>query len=346
MRPNTFAVRGRFHSALIERRGLVWSVGLTAALLALVCVCAGVGTMWIPPLEVLRGAVGAGADTTATVLFSFRLPRAAMSVLAGACLAASGALLQSVSRNALASPDMIGVTGGAAAAGVAFLAVTEGEGGLAWLSLSSIAGAVGMAFLLFALAWKRGISPMRLVLIGIALQTAAASLSSYVIALSPHYLATQAFTWLTGSVYGSSWSNVSALLPWAVGLTACAWALSRQANVQELGEDVAIGVGSRTGRDRTMLLLVSAGLAGAAVSQVGAIGFIGLMAPHMARRLVGPSFGAVLPVSALLGGMLLLVADTIGRTAFPPNDIPAGVFTAAVGAPFFVYLLIKHRKAA
>ncbi|HZG78029.1 MAG TPA: iron ABC transporter permease [Paenibacillus sp.] len=340
---NHYTLRTRIFSYLVDRRAVFWTVTLTAALLALACVSAGVGSLWISPLEVLRGAVGHGDETTRTVLYSFRLPRAAMAIVAGACLAASGALLQSVSRNALASPDMIGVTGGAAAAGVASLVLTGGAIGLAGLSLAAIGGAVGVAALLFALAWKGGLSPLRLVLIGVALQTAAGSLSSFLIVMSPTPLATQAFTWLTGSVYGSSWNNVGALLPWAIGFGFAAWTLSRKANVHELGEDVASGVGSRVSLERTLLVAVSAALAGAAVSQVGAIGFIGLMAPHMARRLVGPAFGAALPVSALIGAMLLLVADTLGRTAFPPNDIPAGVFTAAVGAPFFVYLLLRRK---
>jgi len=340
--PNYFTIRTRVLSYLVERRAVLWTVGLTAALLVLTCISAGVGSLWIPPLEVTKGALGFGDETTRTVLYSFRLPRAVMAILAGACLAGSGALLQSVSRNALASPDMIGITGGAAAAGVAFLVLSAGAASLFWLPLAAIAGAVFITLVLFGLSWNGGVSPLRLVLIGVALQTAAGSLSSMLIIMSPHYLANQAFTWLTGSVYGSSWNNVAALWPWALGLGSVAWALARKANVQGLGEDVATSVGSRVSRDRTALLLVSAALAGAAVSQVGAIGFVGLIAPHMARRLVGPSFGAVLPVASCIGAMLLLAADTIGRTAFPPEDIPAGVFTAAIGAPFFIYLLVRR----
>lgn len=344
MRNNKLVIRTRVFSFLIERKAVAWTGGLFVALIVLFCLCAGVGSLWIPPVEVVKAVFGHGSDTAQTTLYSFRLPRAAMSVLAGACLAGSGALLQSVSRNPLASPDMIGITGGASAAGVGFLVLTGGALGIGWLPVSAIAGSVLTAFLLFALAWKGGISPLRFVLIGVALQTAAASLSSFLIIISPHYLANQAFTWLTGSVYGSSWNNVVQLLPWAFGLGFFAWTLARKANIHELGEDVASSVGSRVTRDRTLLILVSAALAGAAVSQVGAIGFIGLMAPHMARRLVGPSFGALLPVSALIGAMLLLAADTIGRAAFPPYDVPAGVFTAAVGAPFFIWLLLRRNR--
>ncbi|WP_199624597.1 FecCD family ABC transporter permease [Paenibacillus alkalitolerans] len=344
MKHKTLTIRTKTFSYLLERRAIVWIAALFLATIAAACVSAGIGSLWIHPLEVLRSVFGAGEEMSETIL-SFRLPRVAMSILAGSCLAASGALLQSVTRNPLASPDIIGVTGGASAAGVAFLVITAGALSISWLSVAAIAGAAVTALLLYALSWKGGLSPLRLVLIGIAMQTAMSSISSLLIVTSPHYLATQAFTWLTGSVYGSSWDNVLTLLLWALVLFPLSWGLARKANIHELGEDVATGAGGRVTRERTALILVSAAFAGAAVSQVGAIGFIGLIAPHMARRLSGPSFGAVLPVSALIGAIVLLISDTIARTAFAPNDIPAGVFTAAVGAPFFIYMLVKHRNA-
>jgi len=346
MRDKHIILRNRVFSYVIERRAIFWTAGLILALFVLICVSAGVGSLWFSPLEVLQAVFGHGSDMVQKTLFAFRLPRAMMAVLAGACLAVAGALLQSVARNPLASPDMIGITGGASAAGVGFLVLTGGTYGVGLLPLAAIVGAVLTAALLFAFAWKGGLSPLRLVLIGIAIQTAAGSLTSFLIIMSPHYIANQAFTWLTGTVYGNDWRDVLTLLPWAAVLILLCVILARRANVQELGEDVAASVGSRVNRDRTMLILVSSALAGAAVSQVGAIGFVGLMAPHMARRLVGPSFGAVLPTSACIGAMLLLVADTIGRTAFPPEDVPAGVFTAAVGAPFFIYLLLRRRRVS
>jgi iron complex transport system permease protein len=345
MNHKTITIRTRAFSYLIERRTILCSIALLIATAAAACLSAGIGSLWIHPMEVLKAVFGRGDDLSTTVLYSFRLPRVAMAVLAGITLAASGALLQSVTRNPLASPDIIGVTGGASAAGVAFLVVTAGTLSIGWLSAAAIAGAAATALLLFALSWKGGLSPLRLVLIGIAIQTAMSSLSSLLIVTSPHYLATQAFTWLTGSVYGSSWDNVLVLLIWALIFIPIAWGLARKANIHELGEDVATGVGGRVTRERTALILVSAALAGAAVSQVGAIGFVGLIAPHIARKLVGPSFGGVLPTASLIGALLLLVSDTLARTAFAPNDIPAGVFTAAVGAPFFIYMLIRHRKA-
>lgn len=343
MSRRTLPIRTRTFSFLVEKRALLWIAILLGAAFASACVAAGIGSLWIHPVEVLKALFGGSDDTTQTIL-SFRLPRVAMAIVAGACLAGSGALLQSVTRNPLASPDIIGVTGGASAAGVAFLVLTAGAYPIGWLSVSAISGGAITALLLFALSWKGGVSPLRLVLVGIAMQTAMGSISSLLIVTSPHYIANQAFTWLTGSVYGSSWDNVLTLLIWSFVLFPVAWVFARTANLHELGEEVAKGAGSRITLDRTVLILISAMLAGAAVSQVGAVGFVGLIAPHLARRLVGPSFGAVLPVSSLIGALILIVSDTLARTAFPPNDIPAGVFTAAVGAPFFIYMLYRGAR--
>jgi iron complex transport system permease protein len=161
----------------------------------------------------------------------------------------------------------------------------------------------------------------------------------------PIILANQSLTFMTGSVYGVSWEKaVQPLLPWIVVLLPTVFLLSRHINIQELGDDVARGVGSTVQRDRFILIMLAVALAGAAVAFGGAIGFIGLLAPHMARKLVGPSFGALLPVSAILGSIVLLLADLTGRTLFTPLDIPAGVFTATIGAPFFIFLLYRSRN--
>lgn len=163
---------------------------------------------------------------------------------------------------------------------------------------------------------------------------------------TPTAVAVKAFTFMTGSIYGVSWTrDVLTLLPWLVVLMPIALIYARHLNVQELGDEVATSVGSSVNAKRTMLLFVSVALAGAAVAIGGTINFIGLMAPHIARKLVGPAYGGVIPVSALIGSLVLLLSDLVARVAFIPLDIPAGVFTAAVGAPFFIYLLYRHRHS-
>lgn len=195
------------------------------------------------------------------------------------------------------------------------------------------------------LAWKNGVSPLRLVLIGIGVSAAIKSISYMLIISGPLQLADRSLTFMAGSIYGMSWDkDVMTLLPWVAVLLPLTWLQARNVNIQALGDDVASSTGAQVQKQRLILIGLSVALAGAAISIGGAIAFIGLMAPHMARRLVGPNFGSVLPVSALIGAILLLVADLVARTAFLPRDVPAGVFTAAIGAPFFLYLLYRNRN--
>jgi iron complex transport system permease protein len=170
------------------------------------------------------------------------------------------------------------------------------------------------------------------------------ALTTLMMILGPIYQASQANIWITGTVYGSNWNNVATLLPWTVLFLIIAMVAARTINIQELGDEVATGLGGKVQRQRFTLLMISTALIGSAVAFAGGIGFVGLMAPHMARRLVGSSFGALLPASALIGGILVMLADLIGRTLFSPLEIPAGVFTAGIGAPYFIYLLFKTRN--
>jgi iron complex transport system permease protein len=170
------------------------------------------------------------------------------------------------------------------------------------------------------------------------------SLTKVMLVLSPIYTASEAYLWLVGTVYGTTWKTVWTILPCSLVFIPLAFIYSRNVNVLQLGDDIAMSVGSAVQRQRFVLLLISVALAGAAVSVGGGIAFVGLIAPHMTRKLIGPAFGGVLPVSALIGGLMVLLADLIARTAFLPYDIPVGVFTAGVGAPFFIYLLYRNRN--
>jgi iron complex transport system permease protein len=213
-----------------------------------------------------------------------------------------------------------------------------------WIPFAAFLGATVIALLMYGLAWKKGVSPFRLVLVGIGLYTATQAITNLIILLGPVYRATQSKTWLTGSVYGSEWKEVFTLLPWICILIPLAFIMARTVNIQQFGDDIATGMGDRVQRNRLFILLISTGLAGTAVAFAGAIGFIGLIAPHAARRLVGSSFEVLLPVSGLLGGTIVVLADLVGRTVAPPLEIPAGVFTAAIGAPYFIYLLARTKK--
>lgn len=330
-------------SLLADRRIALTLLVLMLLLMVSFVLGASLGSKWESPWQVLLTLVGQGGDS-AFVIGTLRLPRLVLAMLAGAGLSVAGAILQGVIRNPLASPDVLGMTGGASVAAVAFIAFFGGELSIRWLPLAAMFGAALVSGLIYALAWKDGLSPIRLVLIGIGISAGTSSLTMLMLSFSSITTASRAYIWLTGSVYGASWEQVLTLLPWTLIFIPLAMISARHLNVHELGEQVAAGVGAAVQRQRLGLLLITVALAGSAVALVGAVGFIGLLGPHIARRLVGPSYGGLLPAAALIGALLFLLADTVGRTLFQPLDIPAGVFTAAIGAPFFIMLLLRHRR--
>ncbi|UVI30826.1 FecCD family ABC transporter permease [Paenibacillus spongiae] len=334
-------------SLLLEKRHAWITLALLAATILIMIVSTGIGSQYISPVNVVRAVFGHGSPMNDVIVNQLRLPRIVIAVLIGASLAVAGAVLQGIVRNPLASPDVTGITEGASLGAVLFMFLFSDTVSIHWMPLMSIACAFAVTFLLYILAWKEGVSPLRLVLIGTGLSAAFKSISYMLIISGPLILASKSLTFMTGSIYGASWSNdVMNLMPWVAVLLPLTWLQARHVNVLALGDEIATSAGARVQRHRLILLLLSVALAGAAVAIGGAISFIGLMAPHMARKLVGPSFGNLLPVSALIGAILLLLADLIARTAFLPLDVPAGVFTAAIGAPFFLYMLYRFRNQA
>ncbi|MGY4690772.1 FecCD family ABC transporter permease [Salibacterium sp. K-3] len=302
------------------------------------------GNTMLSPLEVIRTIAGEGEGANEFIVMNSRLPRTLVSLLVGAALGVSGALLQGVVRNPLAAPDIIGVTGGASVAAVAFLTYVSGSVSIGWLPAAAVTGALLVAMLTYSLAWKKGVTPIRLVLIGIGIAAVMNALTTFMIVVSSKVTASSAYLWLTGSIYGASWEDITAMLPVVLLLTPAALVFSRSLNAQQFGDDTAAGLGVRIQVHRFILLFISVVLAGAAVAAAGAIGFVGLIAPHIARTLIGRTFGPVIAASALVGGLLLFGADLAARTIFYPVDVPAGVFTAAVGAPFFLFLLYRNRN--
>ncbi|RST74294.1 iron ABC transporter permease [Siminovitchia acidinfaciens] len=337
-------------SVLIDQRATAVIFVLLGLQLAAIIASTGLGDVKINPVNVLKVFAGSGSDLDRLVVIDFRLPRTIIAVFVGMALAAAGGILQGMIRNPLASSDIIGITGGASAAVVGFLTVFSNSDNVLtvsvdWLPLAAFIGAFLTALLVYILAWRGGVSPIRMVLIGIGIAALTKAITTFLMIMGPIHRAAQANIWITGSVNGSNWNNVQTLVPWAVLLLLLAVFSARKINVQELGDELAIGLGSRVQKQRFFLLVISTALVGAAVAFAGGIGFVGLMAPHMARRLVGSTYGALLPASALIGGILVLLADIIGRTLFLPLEVPAGVFTAAIGAPYFIYLLFKTRNS-
>lgn len=335
----------RFHMQL-EKRSVRTLAILTAFVIIIGIIGVGIGETWIHPWEVIRAIFGHSSGNYDFVLYRLRLPRAVVGLLAGAALGMSGAILQGMIRNPLASPDIIGITGGASVVAVLFLSYGNSLFHLSidWLPVAAIVGALLVSGLIYLLSWQNGVTPMRLVLIGIGISAGMSAMTTFMLVVSSSFTASKVYIWLTGSVYGATWSGVYSILPVCIVAIPLLLYFARSLNSQELGDDVALGLGVQVQKHRLMLLLLSVILAGSAVAVVGAVGFVGLIAPHIARRWVGRTFGSVALASGLLGALLVFVADVIARTAFYPIDIPAGIFTAAIGAPFFIYLLYQHRN--
>lgn len=299
------------------------------------------------PLEVLRTLFGGGTARDELILFQFRLPRIVIALLVGMGLAVAGAILQGVSRNALADPGILGINSGAGLAVVLFVVTNPMRESASPMLLPVLAliGAFAAATGIYLMAYKKnkGISSSRLVLSGIAM---AAGINALMIVLTlqldPNEFNFIA-TWQAGSIWGSSWKFVIALLPWIIVLLPAALWKARQMDVFSLGDDTATGLGSFLNRQRLLLLVIAVALSAACVAVSGGIGFIGLLGPHIARRLVGPRYEHVIPVSALIGAVLLLVADMVGRTLMENSEIPAGVMVAIIGGPYFLYLLARSR---
>ncbi|RBO80272.1 FecCD family ABC transporter permease [Marinomonas aquiplantarum] len=336
-------VRNRFMSFSVPWKS-IFSMSMTLLVFLLVLMFSlSVGEEFIPFTQVILALSGHSDSKIQLVIEILRLPRVLMAAMVGAALASSGLVLQSMIRNPLASPDIIGITGGASAAAVCFLSFFASAFGLVWLPFFAIVGALLAALLIYGLAWNSGVTPMRLVLVGIGVSSAMGAVTTFVIAASPLATSITAYIWLTGSVYGASWADVKALLPWLCVSWPLAFYLARRVNTQELGDHIATGLGISVQRLRVVVLFLSVLMAAPAIAYAGAVGFVGLIAPHIARRLVIRSFAFLLPMSAFVGACLVMLADLCGRLLFQPLDVPAGVFVSAIGAPFFIYLLYRQR---
>jgi len=339
-------VRLRGLSMRLPRRSLPVMAVLLALLATMTVLSVSQGELRIAPFEVVRAVVGldTGNPDHALVVREFRLPRIVLAMLVGTALALSGAILQGITGNGLAEPGVLGISQGAGLAAVALLTLSPATSGNL-LPAVALLGGLGAAALIYLLAWDSGSSPMRLLLVGIGVAAVASALTTYLIVLGGITEVQRALLWLTGSVYGRSWGHVRTMGLWLLVLAPCALLGARALNVLTLGEAPAKALGQRVNFARTGLILVAVALASGAVAMAGAISFVGLVAPHVARRLVGPAHEGLLPVSALFGALLVLVADLIGRTVIAPAQLPVGIVTAVIGAPYLLYLLLRGRSA-
>ncbi|KQZ11834.1 hypothetical protein ASD19_00715 [Microbacterium sp. Root53] len=325
--------------AAARRRARVAAPAVLAVAIAALVVFGLVdGSKPIPVLDALRAAIGLGDSGSAFIVQELRMPRVVVAALAGACLGGAGALMQGLMRNPLASPDILGVTGGAALAAVAAIGA-----GLppASLPLAAGVGAAAAVTVIQLLTRHTSGSSTRLVLVGIGVHAIAGAATTLVVArIDPRRLGA-AEVWLSGSLHARDSLHVAIVALGAILLLPVAFGMLRALAVVELGDDIAIGAGVPVRRTRAAVLLVSALLAGVAVAVTGPLGFVALGAPHIARRLAGPMSAATFSVSLLVGAALVLGADALGQRLLEDADLPAGVITAALGAPYLLWLL--HR---
>ena len=281
-----------------------------------------------------------------SIIINVRLPRVVLGLLIGASLALAGVTTQGIFKNPMADPYILGVSSGAAFGASAVIVL-----GISVLLLSvsitagAMIGALAVSFLVFSIARTRNKIPVEtLLLSGIAVSAFFSAITSFLMYISGHNLSQIVF-WVMGALWSSNWNHVLILTPFLVVASIIIYAFARDLNLMLLGDESAAHLGSDVDRVKMILLAVSSLLAAAAVSVSGIIGFVGLVIPHIMRLIVGPDHRVLIPASALVGAMFLVLADTFSRMIVQPTEMPVGIVTALIGAPFFVYLLIRQKKA-
>lgn len=294
-----------------------------------------IGSVMINPIDAIKGVF----TQDDFILNEYRIPRTLLGLVIGASLAISGSIIQGVVRNPLASPDVIGITKGASLAAVIIIMVFPAAP-LYVLPIGSFIGALIISLILSLLISKFNVKGSKLALIGLAIGAICTAIVQFLLIRNP-LDANNALIWLTGSLYGHELSNVLAILPWVVITVPIILLLSYQLDVLNLGDDVAIALGAKVKVLKMVLLILAVMLAGASIAIVGGISFLGLIAPHIARQIVGHKNIHVVLMSGLIGALLLTFGDGLARGLRPPLDIPVGVVIAIIGAPYFLYLLRK-----
>lgn len=288
---------------------------------------------------------GDGTKKENFILFDIRMPRVIITLLAGMALALSGSILQGVSRNDLADPGIVGINSGAGVAITVFFLFFPTEAGPFVYALPVVAflGGLATAVLIALFSWKKhvGIQPVSMVLTGIGFQMALSGVMIVLMSSADRQKVDFIAKWIAGGIWGTDWVFINAMWPWLAIFIPFTLYKANRLNILALNEPVAVGVGISLTRERLVLLFSAVALAASAVSVTGGIAFIGLLAPHIAKALVGPRNQLFIPISILFGGWLLVLADTIGRQIDIAGGLPAGIVVSLIGAPYFLFLLLK-----
>ncbi|MEG1003534.1 FecCD family ABC transporter permease [Clostridium sp.] len=333
-----------------NKKVLLISVGLIAVIFLTFLISLNIGTYKIEPMDVIKTLVGSGTSSDELVIFKLRLPRIIIAILVGTALAVSGTILQCVTKNDLADSGILGINSGAALFVVMYIYFMNGNvyDGISNLTIFTmpivaLAGAIVGAMLIYILSMSKGtIKPSRLLLVGIGINVAFTSF----LTIFQLKFTTQEFNrvmaWTSGSLWGTSWSYVLAILPFILTVLCIIFYKSRYLDILNLGDETATGLGIDVEKERRKLLIYSVILAGVSTAVAGSISFLGLIAPHIGRKLVGPKHKNLIPVSALIGTVIILISDTISRNLIAPMEIPVGIIISIIGVPYFIYLMLSN----
>ena len=309
----------------------------------------GFGEIMVNPLDVLKSIVGIDTGFSSVLVMNIRLPRVLVAFFVGASLALAGSILQGVVKNPLASPDILGIVNGGSVGALIFLTIfTDPKNNslttsILYMPIFTFAFSF-LALLVIFFIYGKSTSTSKLIIIGIGVSAICKALTNILIINGPVIFIKEATTWITGTIYGSNWNHVIMITSTFFVFAIMAVIFIKDLNLHQLDDDVVTVLGNNLRKSRLILLCISAGLTAGAVTIGGGIGFVGLIAPHIARKLVDSKFENLIPLSILIGGIITLVADFASKWLFYPQDLPIGIFTASIGAPYFIYLLIKNRK--
>lgn len=325
-------------------------IGLSFLLLATMILSISWGTYQFSIQEILQTLVGNGNVTQETILYSIRLPRIAVALCVGIALSTAGCILQSITKNELAEPGIIGINAGAAFAVV--LLISSGntqyfsnvEGtSLFAMPFVAIVGAGLAALLIYVLAYRGGASKNRLLLIGVGVNAGLLSLITlYQLNLSKGDF-NQALTWISGSLWGSSWKFFFLIFPFLLIFLSLTYYHNKTLDVMDLGDELAIGLGVQVEKKRRLFLFFAVALAAISTAVAGNIAFLGLLGPSIGRKLVGPTHRKLIPIAAIISSIIIIFADAISRNLFSPIEIPVGITISIVGVPYFIYLMLKEK---
>ncbi len=336
----TRTFRGQRYSQRVDLRVVGLILLSIVVLLFLMLWSVTLGAVELSLREVWDATFGRGDDRNLLVVQTLRWPRTLVAVGIGFALAVAGGLFQGIARNPLVSPDIIGINAGATMMAVTWMVLFQTSTGL---PLAAFLGAIVTAALIYTLSWRGGVSPNRLILVGIGIAAMTSAVSSYLMVIFPIEQVRPAIIWTMGSVYASNWSDVRIVWVMIILCLPLAGLLMQPLRSMMLGDHVTRSLGVSLEQTRLSIILVGCALAAIAVAIAGPIGFIALMVPHMARMIAGPSSAGVLFFAGLLGGIVLLISDCVAQH-FLPVTLPVGVVTSAVGAPYFLFLLYRSNK--